>query len=185
MLSDKIKEATKKAHQQLEVLVVKRLKAIRGNEDYANLLKHFYAYFSRVEQAIVPFISAEVLPDHAFRRNASYLKKDIEALGGTIDELPPAQVPIITNTISALGALYVMEGSVMGGRIIVQMLEKAGITEGISFFSGYGEATGQMWQRFTAVLNSHASTEADERQAIDAANATFSKFGEVFTGVAV
>ena len=34
MLSDKIKEATKKAHQQLEVLVVKRLKAIRGNEDY-------------------------------------------------------------------------------------------------------------------------------------------------------
>lgn len=183
MLSDKIKEATKTAHQQLEVLVVKRLKAIGSNADYANLLKHFYAYFSKVEQAIAPFISAEVLPDYASRRNASYLKKDIEALGGTTDELPQAQAPVIASTISALGALYVMEGSIMGGRIIVQMLEKAGITKGVSFFSGYGEATGQMWQRFTDVLNRHAPTEQDQASAIAAANATFTQFQQVFTGV--
>ncbi len=181
MLSDKIKEATKTAHQQLEVLVVKRLKAIRSNADYADLLKHFYAYFSKVEQAIAPFISAEVLPDYASRRNASYLKEDIEALGGTMDALPPVQAPVIRNTASALGALYVMEGSIMGGRIIVQMLEKSGITEGVSFFSGYGEATGQMWQRFTEVLNHHASTEEDQALTIAAANATFTQFGDVFT----
>src|SRR5690606_6314985 len=109
-------------------------------------------------------------------RNSAYLKKDIEALGATISDLPFAKAPAVANTMSALGALYVMEGSVMGGRIIVQMLEKAGITEGVSFFSGYGEATGLMWQGFIAVLNSHASTEEEERQAIEAANATFSKF---------
>ena len=185
MLSDKIKEATKTAHQQLEVLVVKRLKAIRNNADYANLLKHFYAYFSKVEQAIAPFISAEVLPDYPSRRNTLYLKKDIEALGATTDELPIAQAPAVADTVSALGALYVMEGSIMGGRIIVQMLEKAGITTGVSFFSGYGEATGQMWQRFTEVLNRHAPTEEDQVRAIAAANATFTQFGQVFTGVPV
>lgn len=118
MLSDKIKEATKTAHQQLEVLVVKRLKAIRSDVDYANLLKHFYAYFSKVEQAIAPFISAEVLPDYPSRRNTLYLKKDIEALGATTDELPIAQAPAVADTVSALGALYVMEGSIMGGRIM-------------------------------------------------------------------
>lgn len=185
MLRDKIKEATKSAHQQLEALVVKRLKAIRNNADYADLLKHFYAYFSKVERAIAPFITAELMPDYTLRRNASYLKKDIEALGSTTNELPPAQAPVITNTLSALGALYVMEGSIMGGRVIIQILEKAGVTEGVSFFSGYGEATAQMWQRFTDVLNSHASTESEEVQAIDAANVTFNKFGEVFTGLAV
>ena len=75
-----------------------------------------------------------------------------------------------------------MEGSIMGGRIIVQMLEKAGITSGVSFFSGYGEATGQMWQRFTDVLNRHAPTEQDQTNAIAAANATFMQFQQVFTG---
>ncbi len=185
MLSNNIKEATKSAHQQLEVIVVKKLKSIRSNADYADLLKHFYAYFSKVEQAIRPFITENVLPDYKERRNSTYIKKDIEALGSTTDELPAAQAPDIHNTIGALGALYVMEGSIMGGRIIVQMLEKGGITEGVSFFSGYGESTGTMWQRFTEVLNKHAVTNEDEEEAIAVANATFTKFGEVFSSVAV
>lgn len=185
MLSSNIKEATRKAHQQLEVVVVKRLKAIRSRADYADLLKHFYAYFNKVEQAIAPYITKEVLPDYSERRNSSYLKSDIEALGGAVDELPAAQAPAVHNTIEALGALYVLEGSVMGGRIIVQLLEKAGITEGVSFFSGYGDDTGRMWQRFREVLDGHALTEKDEAQAIAAANATFTRFEEVFARVAV
>ncbi|MGE9313627.1 biliverdin-producing heme oxygenase [Niabella sp. CJ426] len=185
MLSNHIKEATKAPHQQLEVVVVKKLKSIRSQADYADLLKHFYAYFSKVEQAVAPYINETVLPDYAERRNSSYIKADIEALGESVETLPHAVAPGIVNTISALGALYVLEGSIMGGRIIVQMLEKAGITQGVSFFSGYGEATGQMWQRFTEVLNRYAPTEDDEAQAIAAANATFKQFGDVFVGAAV
>jgi heme oxygenase len=185
MLSNNIKEATKAAHQQLEVIVVKKLKSIRNPEDYADLLKHFYVYFSKVEQVITPFITKEILPDYGDRRNSSYLKNDIEALGASVTDLPFAQAPAIDNTMAALGALYVLEGSVMGGRIIVQMLEKAGITTGISFFSGYGEATGTMWQRFTTVLNQQASTLEQEAAAIEAANATFTQFGKVFSGTPV
>jgi heme oxygenase (biliverdin-IX-beta and delta-forming) len=178
MLSQHIKEATKEAHQQLEVIVVKKLKAIRSNADYSDLLKHFYAYFSQVEKAIAPFITTAVLPDHASRRNSAYLKQDIEALGSSVTELPVALSPEIRNTAAALGALYVMEGSIMGGRIIVQMLEKHGITEGVSFFSGYGAETGKMWQAFTEVLNK-VDTE-EERDAIEAANGVFQNFGKVF-----
>lgn len=183
MLSNHIKEATKPAHQQLEAVVVRKLKAIRNAADYADLLKHFYAYFNAVEKAIAPYISAAVLPDHKERRNSGYIKRDIEALGSGVDGAPPATAPDIHNIVEALGALYVLEGSVMGGRIIVQMLEKGGIREGISFFSGYGEDTGSMWRSFTEVLNKHALTAEDEAQAIAAANATFVKFGEVFKGV--
>jgi heme oxygenase len=185
MLSNSIKEATKEAHLQLEKKVVQQLKAIRSNKDYADFLKHFYAYFSHVEKAIAPYITATVLPDYAQRRNSSYLKKDIEALGGDIHELPATTVPAISNTIQALGALYVMEGSIMGGSIIVKMLEKGGVTEGVSFFSGYGEATGQMWGTFVGIMNAQARTEADEAQAIETANATFAHFSDVFAGVAV
>nr|WP_121272263.1 biliverdin-producing heme oxygenase [Pedobacter schmidteae] len=185
MLSNSIKEATKEAHQNLEKKVVVKMKAIRSDADYADFLKHFYAYFNEVEQAIAPYINTGLLPDYAERRNSAYLKKDIEELGGSTNDLPAAQAPEITNTIQALGALYVMEGSIMGGPIIVKMLEKFGITKGVSFFSGYGEATGQMWGKFIAVLNAQAKNETEEAQAIATANGTFSQFGEVFGEVSV
>lgn len=180
MLSNTIKEATKEAHQQLEKKVVLKMKAIRSDADYAHFLKYFYAYFNAVERAIVTYITPALLPDKAERRNSSYLKKDIEELGFAVNELPAVNAPQINNTIQALGALYVMEGSVMGGPIIVKMLGKFGITKGVSFFSGYGAATGQMWGGFVAVLNAQASNKAEEQQAIDAANTTFSNFEDVF-----
>jgi heme oxygenase len=180
MLSTNIKEATSTAHQQLEKKVVVRMKAIRSNEDYAGFLKCFYAYFSEIEKAIAPFITSDILPDYADRRHASFLKNDIEALGGTTDHLPAVTIPAITNTLQALGALYVMEGSIMGGSIIVQMLAKGGITKGVSFFSGYGEATPAMWGKFISVLNAQAATATEEAAAITTANETFNHFGYVF-----
>jgi len=185
MLSTNIKEATKAAHQDLEKKVILKLKAIRSNADYADVLKHFYAYFNAVEQAIAPYITNELLPDHAERRNSEYLKRDIEELSATVDELPEVHAPKIENTLQALGAMYVMEGSIMGGPIIVQMLAKYGVTKGVSFFSGYGEATGMMWGKFVAVMNAQAGNEAEETLAIDAANETFSQFSEVFGSVEV
>ncbi|MFC6102429.1 biliverdin-producing heme oxygenase [Olivibacter domesticus] len=180
MLSTKIKEATKAPHQQLEGVVVRKLKAIKNEGDYADFLKYFYAYFNAVEKAIKPYITKEVLPDYGDRRNSSYLRNDIEALKGTIDDSPEAHAPAIGNIQEALGALYVLEGSIMGGSIIVKMLEKLGITKGISFFSGYGEGTGQKWALFIEVLNKNASSEGEEALAINAAGNTFEQFGKVF-----
>jgi heme oxygenase (biliverdin-IX-beta and delta-forming) len=179
-VSTNIKEATKDAHVALEKQVVQRLKSIRSNADYAALLKYFYAYFNHVEKAIAPFITESLLPDYKERRNSSYLKNDILALGSTVDDLPTTTVPVIDNAVKALGALYVMEGSIMGGSIIVKMLEKGGITDGVSFFSGYGEATGPMWGKFVAVMNREATTEAQQVDMIRTANETFEHFSQVF-----
>jgi len=180
MLSTILKESTKEAHLRLEKKVVQKMKAIRSDADYADFLKYFYVYFKSVEGAIAPYITSNLLPDHAERRNSQYLKQDIEALGGNIHELPRSVAPEINHTLQALGALYVMEGSIMGGSIIVKMLEKSGITKGLTFFSGYGESTGQMWDKFVGILNAQAQGPDDEAQVVDAANATFANFAEVF-----
>jgi heme oxygenase len=183
MLSTNIKEATKSAHLNLEKKVIEKMKAIRSNADYADFLKCFYTYFSLIEKAIAPYITLELLPDYKERRNSSYLKRDIEALKGTVEGIPAVQIPQIQNQLQALGALYVMEGSIMGGSIIVKMLEKGGITNGISFFSGYGEETGQKWSAFIAVMNQQAITPEQQQVAIQAANETFARFGNVFDEV--
>lgn len=185
MLSTSIKEATKEAHLSLEKKVIEKLKAIRSNADYADFLKHFYAYFNHLEQAISGYITTDLLPDYKERRNSSYLKKDILQLGFDINELPQTTVPQISNALEAMAALYVMEGSIMGGSIIVKMLEKGGITKGVSFFSGYGDNTGQMWGTFITILNQQSLQEEDEASAIYTANETFKHFSEVFGAVRV
>jgi len=185
MLSTAIKAATQEAHQNLEKKVVMKLKAIRNNADYADLLKYFYAYFNKLESKFAPFITAEILPDYKQRRTSVYLQADIQQLGQSTDVLPTVTVPEIHNLIQALGAMYVMEGSIMGGPYIVQMLAKNGITTGVSFFSGYGSDTSQKWQAFTAVMNAQAPTVEAEEVAILTANETFRHFSEAFDSVSV
>jgi len=183
MVSIKIKEATKQAHQELEKTVVLQLKSVRSEADYARVLKNFYAYFREVEQAVAPYIHSETLPDIAERRNSSYLKKDIEELGSDVSELPLAFAPEIKNLCQAFGALYVLEGSIMGGPYIVQMLQKYGMDKGFHFFSGYGAESGKMWQAFTQVLNAIPQTEEEEQSMIQAADETFKRFEDVFARV--
>lgn len=180
MISQEIKAATKEAHQKLEKTVVLRLKDIRSAADYAEVLKCFYVYFNAIELAIAPFITTSLLPDYPQRRNSSYIKHDIEELGESVNELPNPKVPSIYNEITALGALYVLEGSIMGGPYIVEMLKKYGMDKGFSFFSGYGEDTGRMWGNFTAVMNQTVKSSEDEAAMISTADETFSLFGDVF-----
>lgn len=180
MLSANIKEATRQAHQQLEKIVVGKLKAVSSYEDYVELLKCFYAYFSELEKAISPFITKELLSDYKARRNSSYLKNDIYELGYHIRSLPVVVIPEIGNSLNAFGALYVMEGSVMGGSTIVEMLKKKGVIKGISFFSGYGLETAVMWGDFIIALNKIASTVREEDMVIQSANTTFMNFRDVF-----
>lgn len=183
MLSQHIKESTHSAHQKTEGIVVRKLKNIRSEADYAEILKGFYAYFQAVENNIAPYITTEVLHDLNERRNSSYILKDIQELGGDIDTLPAVNAPTVTNTLEALSALYVLEGSIMGGPYIVQMLQKYGIDKGFSFFQGYGADSGKMWAGFTSVLNQFGEDPATHTRAVEVANQTFQNFGEVFSAV--
>lgn len=167
------------AHQKLEKEVILKLKAIRSDKDYAALLKNFNDYFNSLENAIAPYITPDVLADYSQRRNSAYIKQDIAELGGD-PAATAVEVPEIKNALEAMAALYVMEGSIMGGKIIVQMLAKANITKGVSFFSGYGEDTGKMWGTFVQALDRTGTNEDDENTAVKIANETFNCFAKVF-----
>jgi len=86
-------------------------------------------------------------------------------------------VPHITNIPSAIGAMYVMEGSTLGGTIIAGMLAKhAGIeSKALQFFNGYGDNNKTMWDTFTNAMNK-LSPEM-EKEVIETANITFQQFG--------
>jgi heme oxygenase len=183
MLSDKLKESTKQNHQQLEKALVGKLKTIRSANDYTGLLKLFYGYFGGLEQKINKIIDTEFLPDHMERRKTKAIADDLLSLGSEIPEQATGNsLPVIANHLQALGALYVIEGSTLGGKIISKMMQQqlnlGG--KGLSFFAGYGDRTERMWDSFKSTLNKQAETPARQAEVIAAANETFLKFGEWF-----
>ncbi len=178
-LAIRLKAETLEPHQVLEKMVVTNLKSIRSSKDYVSLLRNFYAFFSAVEVLAEPIITESGIIDFSSRRDSGFISADIIALGGDLVNLPLVQVPEITNIAQAMGAMYVMEGSVLGGPYIVKMLAKLGVEEGVSFFSGYGDQTQVQWSKFVTVLNT-ITDSVQQEQAINTAKQTFSNFGKVF-----
>lgn len=180
MFTDKIKKATLQNHQQTEKVLISKLRNMRSKQDYVDLLSLFYGYFGGLEKHIERYINASNLANYEERRKTSAIADDIHALGGVIPALATDdELPDIDNYLKAFGALYVIEGSTLGGKIISKMVQEYLPVEngkGLSFFNSYGEQTDQMWASFKAILNDVAMTPQDEAIITGAANQTFVKF---------
>lgn len=179
MFSDTLKEETKQAHQSLEKIIVQRIKAIRSPEEYKKLLQFFYSYFQPVEQLIDPFLNTDIVPDFTERRKASAILQDIRAIGGSESKQANSNyLPSIQNTADALGALYVLEGSTLGGAFIAKMLyQQAAVPdEQLHFFKGYGEKGMVMWKDFVTAINHFVEKNGKEAEVINAAKDTFKQF---------
>ena len=179
-LSDHLKLHTKVHHQQVEKLLVARMRSIDNPDAYVELLQLFYGYFSALEDKINQHIGPTQLPDYAERRKSESLFNDIESVGNITPQKPEhPNLPMIENRLQAFGALYVIEGSTLGGKIISKLMAKQldlQNNKGLSFFIGYGDKTEKMWEGFKEILNLQPQNRADAIIILDAANDTFNKF---------
>jgi heme oxygenase len=178
--SEQLKSYTRTNHQELEKLLVSQMRSIQTQEEYIDLLQLFYNYFGAVEAQINPYIGQEHLDDYLERRKTSRLRDDILALGGDASTtITPEDLPEVKNLLQAFGALYVLEGSTLGGPHISKMLQRQlnkPDTEGLSFFNSYGEETMTMWERFKVVLDRQADDQMGQDVILQSADETFQKF---------
>jgi len=177
-VAELLKQETSAQHQASESLLMPTLNNIATRAQYAALLHTFYGFFHPLEQLVTQQVSSDILPDIAERRNAGLILQDLRALGFSTDALPQSDaLPAISSTAEALGALYVMEGSTLGGRLISRMLlKKEGLQltgDHLHFFNGYGEETGSKWKTFINLLNRQTR---DTDTLIRSANETFRLF---------
>lgn len=180
MLAEQLKKDTLTNHQQLEKMLVGRMKAIRSKEDYINLLQLFYSYFGGLEKLIDLHLDKSALPDYDQRRKSASLAHDISALGEVPQEVATgAALPAVTNHLQAMAALYVIEGSTLGGKFISKMIaQQLNITDGagLLFFNSYSDNTEAMWNMFKEVLNKQSTSAIESAEVISAANETFARF---------
>ena len=179
-LGDVIKSETKQAHIETEQLLVPLLKNIKTKEDYAAVLSIFYGLFQPLQKEIEKHITEHALPDITKRRKAASIEKDIFYLEVNRKADICQDLPTIHHLLQAFGALYVVEGSTLGGQIITKMLQKntsVSLPENsLNFFKGYGQDNVMMWQQFKTTLQQHIANEDQLQQLVLAANDTFTKF---------
>jgi len=112
------------------------------------------------------------------RRRAHLIPADLADLLGPAAITPPRcpVLPPLTTPAQALGVLYVLEGSTLGGQVIARQLEKAGLGAARRYFTAYGALTGPRWQT-TCRLLTEAATPENENEIVASAQRTFADLG--------
>jgi heme oxygenase (biliverdin-IX-beta and delta-forming) len=120
------------------------------------------------------------------RRRADLYAGDLRALGSAPAEAAPS-LPALRGTDDALGRMYVLEGSTLGGTFIDRHLAGLPDLSGVRLhaFSPYGERTGAMWAAYRRATREHVASGGDPDRVVDAACDTFGALSEWVMGGSV
>ena len=205
LLTDELKDSTRSAHQATEEKMVAALKQLRSKEEYIRMLYWLYGFYSPMEELIGRHLTGSDLtcsdqagsmdnrssddpgsPGPGDRNDLSYFIEDRRSdaiLRDIMDSGLPLRhhddcgdLPVIDSFARALGALYVLEGSALGGRVIAGMIGKQiGLRDSLSFFNGDGPATDQRWMTFKNYLD-QPCFDHQRKDILTAAQDTFITF---------
>jgi heme oxygenase (biliverdin-IX-beta and delta-forming) len=183
-----LRDTTASAHAAIERQL--DLDLICDRRHYAAVVATF-EWFTRHWQRRV----ADALP---LTRRAWFLgrsrqpmaRADLTVLGQCPrDDADPTLSIGLAGEAAALGSMYVMEGSALGGQLIARALaERLGIRAdtGASYFHGWGAHTGRQWKAFRELAEQRLggpAQAADRVAAGVAACATFAALGAAFTNM--
>lgn len=177
MLDVQLKEYTRPDHMALEKILMTRVDKINSSADYVRLLSLLYGYYQSLELSISPYLEDSAVSDYTNRRKAFYLLEDMRHHSNEEMIHPLCQhIPDVQSYYAALGVLYVLEGSTLGGKIISKMISgKLHTLAGFNFFTCYGDRAGMMWSVFKTYLN-RSFTMCQEKEVLQAAQQTFVTF---------
>jgi heme oxygenase len=149
---------------------------LRDVQAYARLLAALYPLYAFIEDRLEAFTEWPALEpplDVRRRRRSHLLAADLRVLGVEVDlgRAEDGALPRIGQFASAFGALYVLEGSRLGGRVLARQVSAAvgAPAEGaLAFLSGGGSSdAGALWKELRAALDGYAARgDARTRDAI-------------------
>lgn len=154
-----IKSQTANSHKELESLPVSAsiLSPKMKMPDYIHYLSLMHDVHKNAEEVIYPILSG-IINDLDQRKKKHLIEEDFfylnynKTTSSTVFNAENTTIPF------ALGILYVIEGSSLGGRFILKnIIMVSGLDKGmgISYFKGYGDKTGSYWKSFLDFLTTY------------------------------
>jgi len=176
---ERLKRETEVEHEAVEGAtgVLDRALSLEGYRAY---LERTFGFYLIVEQQLrgLGVWEALRLPATA-REKLPLLAEDLVLLGN----LEPASIracdapPQFASIAEAVGGAYVLEGSTLGGRVMLRHIQRLfGPHVAHAFLEGYGANTGKKWQSFRAALERFARSRELEDRMIAGAQETFHSF---------
>lgn len=163
-----VKSRTAAYHADTERLLREKLfKNGLSQSCYLRVISAFHRAYSSLEGVIADYpVPAQLLKK---RSKLELLEKDLIYLRNATKTARPLifidEPPHVANEAVALGVLYVMEGSTLGGKIINKYLmqhEWMSVDLIGNFFNNYGDDCSRMWKEFGCIVDgfSHANSLA-------------------------
>lgn len=173
-----LKRATHAQHESVEA-AVPLMRPGLTREQYILTLLRLYEVVSAWEAWSSTHAPASLRSLLAGRKRGHLLQNDLAYFNETALRAEQPALTLPDDPASFLGAMYVMEGSTLGGQYIARHVERVlhlNNGKGSSYFRGYGERTAEMWREFRQVLAAVDESEADA--VTSAARAMFATFSE-------
>ena len=180
MFIQNLRASTADCHKQLELnsLSLALLSDTVNENIYCTYLARLYSFVKGFEQYAYPELGQYFLNIND-RKKTLFIEEDLKAHHIAINKHTLLEEALFRDTYTdvyvAAGALYVLEGSTLGGQIIVKHLQKTmppGFVNA-AYFSGYQQRTGSMWKEFLQQLTALPQSTQQEQQIITGAITTF------------
>lgn len=167
-----IRDVTRDAHERLD----SRMSALNlgARAGYETFLRTTAAALFPLEREIG---AGAPLTDWPRRRRSGCLARDLSRLG--LAAPAPLDPPPLDGNAQRLGALYVIEGSRLGGKMILKTVLESGDDDMIAAtqYLRHGE-TDRLFHSFLDAASEHLTGTADIEDAAAAATAVFALFEE-------
>ena len=182
-----LKEHTEKIHKEVESysLAIHVLDHSISNDTFEEFLKRNYLAYRFIEDNLMlaRHVLSEEVSSFVTSKKSDQLLKDLGGLTPASPEIIKNQLNISTEA-DAIGALYVIEGSLLGSCLINKHIMhcKSLQTRGKQyFFNDNTPATVENWKSFKKTINQYSFTEKDKYRSLIAARKTFLIFKNYYT----
>jgi heme oxygenase len=178
-LLQELRDATRPFHRELD-----RLVSDPGfsRTSYGDYLLRFHEGLT----ASWPMLDWERLR-HMSLPDAGRRKQRYHALAGDLARLGIPHSPLVDGQrkedATAVGCLYVLEGSIHGGQVLLGRLKDADEIpeDSLRFLEGFGDENGSMWAAFTQWLTHLEASSGFVAGASEGATRTFNHFISSFS----
>jgi heme oxygenase len=174
MFLSRLRAATADEHRRVE-RASPLLRPDLSLGEYAGYLRAVLGYVAPLARALAGDAAARL----AFRCRT--LEGDLAAVAPAGAAMACDALPALPDRAAILGCLYVVEGSTLGGRVLLPVLARrlgVGAEHGASFLAGYAVETDARWAELCAAIDGHvAAAPADGDRVIASALDTFRTFG--------
>lgn len=172
--SQRLKAATSTTHDSLDKRIMSE-DIFSSRERFAKFVRVQYRFHRDIQALYAAPALDALLPDLAERQRLSQIVDDLRHLQQSLPADAAPAVPTDIDLPSALGWLYVSEGSNLGGTILFKLAAKLGLDAagGASHLAAHPDGAARHWREFTAALDTVELSEAQEAEAIAGANAAF------------